>query len=78
LGNTFLFSGDIVEEIDTNISSSREVVVVEASLGGMKRHNETDTSNSNKKLVPFKNPDITSSHSQLVIWTPLTGLQEVK
>jgi hypothetical protein len=58
IGESNPFCGDRVEEVNTRISSSREVLVVEVPLGGMKMHYEMDTSYSNKELVPFKNLDL--------------------
>jgi hypothetical protein len=40
IGESNPFCGDRVEEVNTRISSSREVLVVEVPLGGMKMHYE--------------------------------------
>jgi hypothetical protein len=49
--------------MNTRISLMREVVVVEVPLGGMKKHHEINSCDSNKELVPFKNLDLMHSNS---------------
>jgi len=50
--------GDKVEEMDTIISSMKEVVVVDSPLGGIKRHHEKNNFDSNKKLVHLNKSDL--------------------
>jgi hypothetical protein len=45
-------------------------VVVEAPLGGTKKHHKIDTSYSNKELDPSNNYDTMSSNSKLVTMSP--------
>jgi hypothetical protein len=45
IGKSTPFLRDRIEEINTELSSSMEVVVVEAIIGKTKRHHKRDTSN---------------------------------
>jgi hypothetical protein len=46
---------DRVDDMDTKLSYSREVLISKSPLGGMKRLREIDTSDYDKELVPSMN-----------------------
>jgi hypothetical protein len=62
--------GANVENIDTKLSSSKELVISKASLSGTERLNEIDSSNLDKELVPWMNPNIFPSNLRLVTMDP--------
>jgi len=64
------FWWDKVEGMDTGLSSSWEIMVGEAPLGGVRIHYEIDVSNLDKELVTFKNPKLLPFYSQLVTMSP--------